>query len=129
MMFVGYANNHARDVYRMLNPSTGRITQPRDVTWLNCMFFVTPVIATNKAIPKVTLPFIAEKSDKHSDEDSYGVYFPEERREEVNSSSQNSDDDDDDASNAGSEDSKNSNDKETLVQHVTRYGRLTVRLA
>ena len=31
MMFVGYANNHARDVYRMLNPSTWQITQTRDI--------------------------------------------------------------------------------------------------
>ena len=34
-VFVGYASDHAGDVYRMLNPSTGRVTQTRDVEWLN----------------------------------------------------------------------------------------------
>ena len=34
-VFVGYAENHAGDVYRMLNPSTGRISETRDIMWLN----------------------------------------------------------------------------------------------
>ena len=64
MMFVGYANNHARDVYRMLNPSTWRITQTRDIIWLNRMFSVTPIIATNTSISKVTVPLVEGKSSK-----------------------------------------------------------------
>ena len=32
-IMVGYARNHARDVYRLYNPSTKRISLSRDVTW------------------------------------------------------------------------------------------------
>ena len=34
-VFVGYADDHPGDVYRMLNPSTGRISTTRDIMWLN----------------------------------------------------------------------------------------------
>ena len=39
MMFVGYANNHEGDCYRMYNPSTGKICETRDVIWLRRMFY------------------------------------------------------------------------------------------
>ena len=34
-MFVGYAEDHAGDVYRFLNINTKRIIMSRDVRWLN----------------------------------------------------------------------------------------------
>ena len=34
-MFVGYATNHAGDVYRMLDLNTKKITMSRDIKWLN----------------------------------------------------------------------------------------------
>jgi hypothetical protein len=34
-VFVGYAVNHADDVYRLLNPKTKSIIKSRDVVWLN----------------------------------------------------------------------------------------------
>jgi len=39
-MFVGYASNHAGNVYRMLNLKTKRVILSRDVRWLNT-FIVT----------------------------------------------------------------------------------------
>ena len=33
MVFMGYADDHAGDVYRMYNPETGRVVETRDVTW------------------------------------------------------------------------------------------------
>ena len=39
-MFVGYASNHAGNVYRMLNLKTKRVILSRDVRWLNT-FLVT----------------------------------------------------------------------------------------
>lgn len=33
MIFMGYADDHAGDVYRMYNPETHRIIESRDVTW------------------------------------------------------------------------------------------------
>ena len=37
-MFVGYADNHTKDVYRFLNIHTKRIILSRDVRWLNVMW-------------------------------------------------------------------------------------------
>ena len=34
-MFMGYATNHAADVYRMLDLDTKKITISRDIRWLN----------------------------------------------------------------------------------------------
>ena len=34
-MFVGYAEDHTKDVYRLLNIHTRRIIIRRDVRWLN----------------------------------------------------------------------------------------------
>ena len=38
-MFVGYSDNHSGDTYDMLNWKTRKITQTRDVYWLNRMYF------------------------------------------------------------------------------------------
>ena len=37
-MFVGYADDHSRDVYRFLNIHTKRIITSRDVRWLNIIW-------------------------------------------------------------------------------------------
>ena len=37
-MFVGYAYDHSRDVYRFLNIHTKRIIISRDVRWLNIIW-------------------------------------------------------------------------------------------
>jgi hypothetical protein len=42
-MFVGYATNHAGDVYYMWNPKTNGIHVTRDIVWLKCMFYPAPV--------------------------------------------------------------------------------------
>ena len=38
-MFVGYARDHAGDWYQMLNMKTKWITETRDDTWLNWIYF------------------------------------------------------------------------------------------
>ena len=38
-MFVGYAQDHAGDCYRMYNPDTSRVHTTRDVRWLGRMYF------------------------------------------------------------------------------------------
>lgn len=38
-MMVGYAKDHAGDVYRMWNPETNGIRETRDVIWLRRMFY------------------------------------------------------------------------------------------
>jgi hypothetical protein len=42
-MFVGYALDHADDVYCMWNPKTGQVHETRDVIWLCRMYFEKPV--------------------------------------------------------------------------------------
>ena len=37
-MFVGYADDHTKDVYRFLNIHTKRIFLSRDMRWLNIMW-------------------------------------------------------------------------------------------
>ena len=37
-MFVGYADDYTKDVYRFLNIRTKRIILSRDVRWLNIMW-------------------------------------------------------------------------------------------
>ena len=37
-MFVGYADDHTKDVYRFLNIHTRRIILSRDVRWLNIIW-------------------------------------------------------------------------------------------
>ena len=37
-MFVGYADDHSRDVYRFLNIHAKRIVISRDVRWLNIIW-------------------------------------------------------------------------------------------
>ena len=34
-IFVGYSDQHSGDVYRMYNPSTGKVANTRDVRFLN----------------------------------------------------------------------------------------------
>ena len=35
MIFIGYAKNHAGDCYCMYNPTTGYVTETKDITWLH----------------------------------------------------------------------------------------------
>ena len=37
-VFVGYATNHAGDVYRMFNITTRKISMSRDVIWLDKLY-------------------------------------------------------------------------------------------
>jgi hypothetical protein len=37
-MFMGYSNNHAHDVYRMLNIKTKKIINSRDIIWMNTFY-------------------------------------------------------------------------------------------
>ena len=37
-MFVGYADNHAGNVYRFVNLKTKKIILSRDITWMNKLY-------------------------------------------------------------------------------------------
>ena len=41
MVFVGYADEHAGNCYRMYNLVTSRVSVTRDIIWLGRMYFMT----------------------------------------------------------------------------------------
>ncbi len=47
-MFVGYASNHEGDCYRMWNLNTKKVSETRDMVFLNRMFFRTPRMPVHK---------------------------------------------------------------------------------
>ncbi len=47
-MIVGYASNHKGDCYRMWNPNTKKVSETRDVVFLNRIFFRTPTMLVHK---------------------------------------------------------------------------------
>jgi hypothetical protein len=53
MMFVGYAENHSHDCYRMWNPATKLITETRDVIWLHRMYYQNDVTNDIEAMPTI----------------------------------------------------------------------------
>ena len=47
-LFVGYCDNHAENIYRMLNPKTKKISITRNIKWLNRMYNVKRGIETSE---------------------------------------------------------------------------------
>ena len=114
MIFVGFANKHGPDVYRMLTPHTRRTTRNRDVIRLNRMNYVTPCVANTKMLPEIAIPTNDGVDDDHRDDESqYESTLPEERREDIvnNDSSEKS------------SDSGNHSGQKNRVRHITISGR------
>ena len=42
MIFIGYVKNHAGDCYHMYNPTTGYVTETRNIMWLHHMYYGKP---------------------------------------------------------------------------------------
>ena len=79
-MFVGYADDHFRDVYRFLNIHTKRIIMSRDVRWLNITWkhYRKKSIYARKQVEL----FLDEEEKSLEDERSFGESFIEEGDEE-----------------------------------------------
>ena len=73
-MFVGYTENHSRDVYRMLNLETHGIINSRDIVWLNKMHkdWIKEKSTTIRTADDDynDLPFLKQVSDNLSREES-----------------------------------------------------------
>jgi hypothetical protein len=79
-MLVGYALDHAGDVYRMWNPKTGRVHVTRDIIWLRRMFFkkiedpeeiiVAPDVVVDEAHKNVSEVQAGESGASQPDEES-----------------------------------------------------------
>ena len=86
-MFVGYADDHTKDVYRFLNIHTRRIILSRDVRWLNIIWKQYKK-KSNYARRQVEL-FLYEEERLLGDERSFGESSIEEIEEESESDGNN----------------------------------------
>ena len=86
-MFVGYAEDHAGDVYRFLNIHTKRIIMSRDVRWLNIIWkhYRMKSIYARKQVEL----FLDEEERSIEDERSFGESSIEEEKEEPKSDGNN----------------------------------------
>jgi hypothetical protein len=55
MMFVGYAEEHTGNCYRMYNPVTLQICELRDIIWMRRMYFTTENCKKTKALPVIAV--------------------------------------------------------------------------
>ena len=78
-MFVGYAEDHAEDVYRFLNIHTKRIIMSRDVRWFNIIWkhYRMKSIYARKQVEL----FLDEEERSIEDERSFGESSIEEEEE------------------------------------------------
>ena len=86
-MFVGYADDHSKDVYRFLNIHTRRIIISRDVRWLNIIWkhYKKKSIYARKQVEL----FLDEEERSLEDERSFGESSIEEIEEEPESDGNN----------------------------------------
>ena len=82
-MFVGYADDHSRDVHRFLNIHTKRIIIRRDVRWLNIIWkhYRRKSIYARKQVQL----FLDEEEKSLDDESSFGESSIEEEEEKPKS--------------------------------------------
>eukprot|EP00804_Cyclotella_cryptica_P028830 CCRYP_019720-RA/>CCRYP_019720-RA protein AED:0.58 eAED:0.63 QI:0/0/0/0.5/1/1/4/0/888 len=55
MVFVGCAENHSHDCYRMWYPTTRKVTESRDVIWLHRMYYQDDVTGDMAMLPEVRM--------------------------------------------------------------------------
>ena len=86
-MFVGYADDHSRDVYRFLNIHTKRIIISRDVRWLNIIWkhYRRKSIYARKQVEL----FLDKEEKSIEDEISFGESSIEETKEKPKSDGNN----------------------------------------
>jgi hypothetical protein len=94
MMFVGYSEDHAVNVFRMFNPETGRIAHSGNVIWLGRMYHTRQDANLTQQLPIVTVPISIHDASIDAEIQMLEVaMFPlsEERGVESNSSSDKAD--------------------------------------
>ena len=86
-MFVGYTDDHSRDVYRFLNIHTKRVTISRDVRWLNITWkhYIRKSIYARKQVEL----FLDEQEKSMEDVRSFGESSIEETEENPKSDGNN----------------------------------------
>ena len=72
MMFLGYANNHSGNCYRMYNPFTKKIVETRDIIWLNRMYYTRVDANITGLEPIVVIEIPTTITEETDEEDNYG---------------------------------------------------------
>jgi hypothetical protein len=65
MMFVGYADGHAGNCYRMYNPVTSRVCESRDIIWMGRMYFTTENCKKTMFQPIIAVPITNDVSEEN----------------------------------------------------------------
>ena len=63
-MFLGYANNHSGNCYRMYNPFTKKIVETWDIIWLNRMYYIRVDANITGLEPIVVLRYLQQSLEK-----------------------------------------------------------------
>jgi hypothetical protein len=64
MLFVGYADDHTGNCYRMYNPVTSGVNVTRDIIWLGRMYFTTVNCEKTKVLPVIAVPITNDVTNK-----------------------------------------------------------------
>jgi hypothetical protein len=94
MMFVGYSEDHAENVFQMFNPETSRIAQSCDIIWLGRMYLTRQDADLMHQLPIETVPISIHNASVDAESQKLEVAtfsLSEERRVESNSSSEKAD--------------------------------------
>jgi hypothetical protein len=65
MMFVGYADGHAGNCYRMYNPVTSRVCESCDIIWMGRMYFTTENCKKTMVQPIIAVPITNDASEEN----------------------------------------------------------------
>ena len=144
-IFIGYANNHEGNVFRMCNEKTSRVTETRDVIFLQRMYF-QEADKDAELLPEVYIETYETDSNHVFDEIEKPMFEEvemdtEERRvQDTNSSgqtvtfavtddefSEDEESEDEDEEEEVAEGEATNNDDTTWVVHTTRSGSQTGR--
>ena len=126
-MFVGYSSGHDGDCYDMWDPSTRRIHQSRDVTWLKRMFYLKPAgdLSENRELPEV--PEIEEYlvEDEENDlmmqgDDNLAIDHEPETENETLDEENNIDEVNVGEENTGRENDENSDEIEAVEDSISK---------
>jgi hypothetical protein len=64
MMFVGYAQEHAGNCYRIYNPVTLGVSETRDIIWMGRMYFTSENCEKTKVLPVIAVLITNDVSNK-----------------------------------------------------------------
>jgi hypothetical protein len=67
MAFVGYADAHAGNFYRMYNPVTSQVCETWDIIWCERMYFMTENCDKTKVLPVIAVPITNDVTNEDLD--------------------------------------------------------------